>query len=486
MGRLPTKNIDYTSRDYTAFKELLIQKLQEYMPEYTDTSETDAGIVIIEALANGLDILSLYADICANDVILPTTQSRRIAILIARCLGYTPYNQTHSVYKQVFVLSETQQNDYIIPAGTAVRTQDDTGLVGQYYETIEDLVIPAGCLGDEKDSDDNYLYTATIVSGETINQDVIGTSSGTALQQFNLSYTNVLVDSIAVYVDEGNGDELWTRVDTFYDCDTSDKVYMALVDEFDVCVIQFGDGLHGKIPTVYPNGISATYAIGGGEASNVSAGIINTLESNVPYVESTFNLDIITRAHDKESLESIKYNASANYRAKDRLVTLSDYEDLLRINFYDFLDIKAIKDANDVMLVHIFYKMRDGYSFSADLSSAVATYIGERAMIGATYDIQAYVAETVNISATLVMDQNYDQTEIENSINSYLTSITFSEESVMFGDTIIKSDVEAEVKSYIDGIYSFRINTPASDIISPTNGYNILELGTVTITTTQL
>ena len=50
MSRLPTKNIDYTSRDYEAFRDLLITKLQEKMPEYTDTSETDAGIVIIEAL----------------------------------------------------------------------------------------------------------------------------------------------------------------------------------------------------------------------------------------------------------------------------------------------------------------------------------------------------------------------------------------------------------------------------------------------------
>ena len=59
MSRVPTQGIDYTSRDYEAFRELLIVKLQEKMPEYTDTSETDAGIIIIEALANGLDIMSL-------------------------------------------------------------------------------------------------------------------------------------------------------------------------------------------------------------------------------------------------------------------------------------------------------------------------------------------------------------------------------------------------------------------------------------------
>ena len=122
MSRIPTQGIDYTSRDYEAFRELLIAKLKEKMPEYTDTSETDAGIIIIEALANGLDIMSLYADIVANDVILTTTQDRKLAVILARCLGYIPYNQTAAKYQQVFVLSEIQEDDIVIPQGKVVKT----------------------------------------------------------------------------------------------------------------------------------------------------------------------------------------------------------------------------------------------------------------------------------------------------------------------------------------------------------------------------
>ena len=106
MSRKPTKGIDYTNRDYEAYRELMIQKLKEKMPEYTDTSQTDAGIVILECLANGLDILSMYSDIVANDVLLPTTQDRRMACILARNLGYTPYNQTASITPQVFVLNK--------------------------------------------------------------------------------------------------------------------------------------------------------------------------------------------------------------------------------------------------------------------------------------------------------------------------------------------------------------------------------------------
>ena len=40
--------IDYTTGDYKGFKLLMIDALQERLPDYTDTSETDAGMVILE------------------------------------------------------------------------------------------------------------------------------------------------------------------------------------------------------------------------------------------------------------------------------------------------------------------------------------------------------------------------------------------------------------------------------------------------------
>ena len=205
MSRIPTTNIDYTSKDYEAFRELLIQKLQEKMPEYTDTSETDAGIVILESLANGLDILSLYLDIIANDVILPTTQDRTLAIIMARCLGYVPYNQTASEYLQVFVLEEARDEDTLIPKGTVVTTKESFDLATLQFETMDDLVIPSGCLGNETDGEGNYLYSVRIQNGTSIYQDVIGTSSGAPLQTFKLNYTNVLIGSAGNYGKKSHG-----------------------------------------------------------------------------------------------------------------------------------------------------------------------------------------------------------------------------------------------------------------------------------------
>lgn len=482
MSRVPTKNIDYTSKDYEAFRALLIEKLQEIMPEYTDTSETDAGIVILEALANGLDIISLYADIIANDLFLVTTQSRKTAVMLSQYLGYSPYNMTASVYPQVFILSTTRNVPTTIPKGTVVTTVADSSLDTLYYETTEDLVIPAGKLGNEKDLNDNYLYTVPLIAGQTITQDVIGSSSGSAMQSFKCSYTDVLVDSLQVYVDEGEGDVLWERVDSFLDSTANSKVYTVSVDDFDICTIQFGNGIRGKIPTAYPSGISATYRIGGGEASNVSANIITKLETGIPFVESTFNLEATTLGVDKESLESIKVNAPAFFRTRDRLVTLSDYSDLLRINFLAFEDVNTARDSEDKKLAHVYYRLRDGYTLTQELEDEIDAFIKDRSMIGTDYDLTAYTPQVVNISANLYYDKDYDSAEIIQNIEDYLDSVTFSKENLGFNDTIIKSDLENELKSTFEGIVTIRITSPSADIISPANAYNILTEGTVTIT----
>lgn len=486
MSRVPTDNIDYTSRDYEAYRELLIQKLQEKMPEYTDTSSTDAGIVILEALANGLDIVSLYSDIIANDVILPTTQDRKLAVILAECLGYTPYNQTASEYPQVFVLSETREESTVISKGTVVKTAESSDLATLYFETMGDLVIPAGALGNEKDEEGNYLYTTTVKHGTSVTQDAIGSSTGAPLQSFKLTYTGVLIDSIKLYVNEGDGQKLWSRVNSFIDSDENSMVYIATVDEFDVCTIEFGNGLKGKIPKAYINGIIANYQIGGGEVGNIGANLIVDLDTNIPYVVSTFNLEATVKGHEKESLESIKENAPATFRTRDRIVTLNDYSDLLRINFYDFLRLKTIRDADDRKLAHIYYMMRTGYEMTDTLATKIAEFIADRSMVGTTYDLNPYVAQSVDMGCVLYADKDYNAQELLNNVKAYLEGVTFSYGNLQFGDSIVKSDLENEIKNTFDGILSFRINTPEEDIISPTNPENVLTLGSVNITIKNL
>lgn len=493
MSRTPTKNIDYTSRDYEAYRELMIQKLKEKMPEYTDDSQTDAGIVILECLANGLDICSLYSDVIANDVLLPSTQDRRIACILARNLGYTPYNQTASITPQVFVLNNKKLSDTLIGKGTVVTTKVDSTMTALTFETVEDLIIPANCLGNETDDDGNYIYTVDVKHGSTINEDLIGTSAGTAYQSFKLNFPKVLTDSIELYVDEGDGAKLWTQVDSFLDTDTeidsNSKVYTVTADDFDVCYIEFGNGVRGKVPTEFDNGITANYRIGGGESGNVQANTIVVLETSNSAIDTTFNpVASTTLGHAKETIEEIKDNAPASFRTRDRAVTLQDYSDLIKVNnkgdLYAILNSKALRDQTLVTKVNLYYQLREDYEMTTELEEEVKDFFSSRTMIGTTLEIFEYTPYVVNLVANLIIDNDYNRAEIESNVTAYIQGAFFNYGAFTFDDEFVKSDLETEIKDTFEGVRSFRITSPSNDIITVSSENQIITLGTITLNTT--
>ena len=380
MSRIPTDKIDYTSRDYEAFKNDMINFLKVNMPEYTDLSETDAGIVLLEALANGLDILSLYLDNVANDVFLPTTQDRKTAVVLARSLGYTPYNQVASEFRQIFV-KEFELDDngdritedslysekVVIPKGTVITTEGSEDVEPVEFETITDLVIPANKWGDETDDNGNYIYFTTSKNMSSISLDEIGVSNGTAFQSMGLSYLNVLTDTIKLYVldpdeitdeDDLVPTDAWLQVDSFSSYGPKDKVYRVTVDEFDNCTVEFGNGINGMIPVV-DSKIVCDYAVGGGTQGNVDVGSITEIDSlpdGNDFEGTTFNPDLLKAGYDKESLDSIKINAPANFRSRGVLLSTDDYIDNLRIKFPNlFKHLWAVRSDNDNRNMEIYY-----------------------------------------------------------------------------------------------------------------------------------
>ena len=156
MSRRATVGIDYTSKDYEAFREMMIENLSSRFPEY-DTSQSDAGIVLLEGTAKACDILSMYNDIVANDSILETTQDRSIAVIISKMLGHTPSNATASKLKQIFVLSQALEDDKVVPRGTVVHTKLTEDEPSVFFETLNDLVIP-GNLGMKR-TKTGIIYT---------------------------------------------------------------------------------------------------------------------------------------------------------------------------------------------------------------------------------------------------------------------------------------------------------------------------------------
>lgn len=340
-------NVDYSTRDYEGFRSDMIRGLQERIPEYTDTSQTDAGIVLIELLAHNLDLLSYYNDKTANEVYLDTAKERKNIIMLAKMLGYVFNDGRPSEFKQVFEIIP-QDTDFVIPKGYVVKTTESTVEPEVLFETDFELVIPKGCVGNEKDGDGNYLYLANVVQGYTITDEVVGTSNETPNQTFYLNHAPVIKDSISLNITESTGlTEEWTRVDNFLKSSPTDKHFTVTIDASDRGIITFGNGKSGKIPTAYSEGIVATYRVGGGEIGNVSPYSINQAEQKLSGLVRTYNpYSATVLGVDKEEDNIIRVKAKSHFNSTWGAITLNDYKEVAK-SLVEVLDATSTNGNTD-------------------------------------------------------------------------------------------------------------------------------------------
>ena len=486
MSRSMTAGIDYTSRDYDSIREAMIAKLKEKIPEYTDTSETDMGIVLLECLAVGADIVSFYQDTQANETMLATCEQRKSALNWCNILGYTPQHTTPARVYQVFELQTSSSLSTIIPKGTVVKTVPTETVSAIKFTTEEDLEIPAGSTGIEKDSSGNYLYKVSAIHGSQVSNEVLGTSTGAKNQSFLLSYYPVVFDSVVLQVKEDDSDTwtTWTRVDNFADSNYQSNHYTLSILNNNQAQVTFGDGNTGKIPATYNSGIRVSYICGGGTGGNVSADTITLMHTQNALVKSTFNPEAVyQKGLDKESLDDIKVNAPAYNRTKWGALTVDDFSDVMKLTFEDVLYCKSKKSTSNIDDIDIFVMLRDGVSLTSTRIAEMLSVMEDRKIAGArNLNIQAMGVCNVSMQASLVVTDNYSKNTVESAVKTYLQNY-FAVGNLDISQDISVTELESSVLNGVSGVRSFRITTPSDLVIEVPDG-KVAELSSVSITST--
>lgn len=488
MSRTPTNGLDYTSKDYESFRNDMIKQLGIKMPEYTDIRQSDAGIVILELLAQGLDIISYYQDVIANEAFLVTEEQRSNALKWCQVLGYVPRPSTPAEFTQVFVLIDKQTTDTLIPAGTSVKTASSLTEPSVYFETAEDLIIPAGNLGNEKDENGNYKYTVKVVQGMSILSELVGSSTGAPDQSFTLGYSPVILDSISVIIDEGNGFREWRRVDNFVDSTATSQDYVAVINENDEAVITFGDGIFGKIPLEHSNGIYCSYRIGGGTSGNVGVNKICLLDSNLALVSGTFNPDTAdVEGLDKETLAEIKKNAPNAHRVKWGALTAKDFSDVIAMNFPEVDKVASYPNVDNRQDLDIYLLLKNDEPLTAHLNSSILSLFNEndggRKIVGAgNISLLPAVKVPVDITAVLAVKDRYSFETVKRQVEAFIQNY-FALGNRDFDTEFIPASLSADImnpENAIEGIRYFRVTSPDRDTLVAERG-EIHTLGSLSI-----
>lgn len=471
---------DYTTKDYEAFRSMMIDELQKRLPEYTDTSQTDAGIVLIELLAKGLDILSYYQDVQANETLLPTCELRSNALKWCNLLGYTPLEATPSVCKQIFV--KTVPEAITIPKGTQVATSE-----GVIFETVKDLYLPSDVAGDEQDADTGeYLYSVDVVQGYTIYNEYLSKGDGTENQTYTSLYAPALIKGVSLDNDEVfeelivnvSGVE-WERVNSFLNSNTDSNHYVASINENGNIQITFGSKLLGRIPQSNDD-IKITYRVGGGEIGNVATGVIKSLVASITGIVATENITSPSgdnKGYEQESLESIKINAPSHFRTLDRAVTLQDHTDLVLLNsdlefvksLVTYQKLSTTSDTHWKDIVQMYVQLKDTFENADELLSKVKDYITTKQIIGTFCEVFEAQPQDFSISATLVVENGFNEfsvlREVKDTTYSYASS-----KALKVGEIFSVIDYEKYITNNVSGVKYFRVSEPTELVLTPDRG----------------
>lgn len=404
-------DIDYSSKDYLGFRQFLLARKQELLPEWTSEAPSDFGVVLIELFAYVGDILSFYGDRVATEAYLSTATQRRSLLALAEMLDYQVTNNVPATVDVTFHVTA----DVTIPAGTQVQTSNraaiEAGEEAVVFEVAEDTLVtaPSGAV--------------PCVEGQTISDEQIGSSDGSIDQTYTLFRYPVIEGSVQVFVDEGAGPVEWTEFGHLIDAANVSEAFEVTFDEVGAATIQFGDNVNGRVPSSGAD-IMVTYRVGGGERGNVGPGTIVELVHSIPEVQSpsstaspVTNVSAASGGSDAESNDQIRVNAPRSLSALNRAVTLKDYADLA-VQVAEIAKAKAINVGTDIT-VHV--APFGGGTAGAGLKTRVAEYLDQRKMINHTVTIGDPAYVPIMVTVDVVVLPNYSRgvvaLAVENAVN---------------------------------------------------------------------
>jgi uncharacterized phage protein gp47/JayE len=337
--------IDYMARDYDSFRQALIDRIPEKLPNWTDRSEADFGIVLIELFAYMADILSYYQDRVANESFLATAQERRSVIQHLRLIGYelAPASPASAKLALAFTVDNARTGLVKIQRGdqfSTPSTDERPSVTFEYADhtpiviDLESLAPDSGGTGKKKFQSGQPLKDGEtkapkvpVVEGQLIEKELIGVSDGSPNQRHALARPRLIRDSQEIGVEDGGLVKPWQWRESLVYSRVVNEDYTLQTDENNVTTVIFGDGVYGKIPA---NGASiwATYRTGGGRVGNVPAGAIKTISKSsdlIPLSATVSNPEPATGGEEREAIDHAIRFAPLVFKSNRRAVTVEDF-----------------------------------------------------------------------------------------------------------------------------------------------------------------
>lgn len=446
--------INVTELDFFQIKENLKDHLKGLQAggKFTDYDFEGSGMaVLIDLLAYNTHYNALNANMAVNEVFLDSADRRQNIVSHAKLLGYIPRSKTSA-----FATINITVNN---PAGSPSKLTLDRGT--EFTTTINDKQYIFTVLETQTISPIGGVYTFSNVK---INQGILKSTfyvvdSFDDYQYYEIQDLNCDRETITVKVKENISatlSDVYTLAKDFTKVNATSKAYYiqeAVSERFE---IYFGDGITSRKLDA-GNVVEIEWLSTAAEEGNGAT--IFTLNGNI---EGNTNVTISTisksdSGSDRESNDSIKFNAPLTYIAQNRVVTPDDYRAAILENYSNIESIAVWggeqNDPPQYGKAYISIKPKDGETLDDVEKQKIKDQILKPRNI-------------VSISPEIIdPEYTYLKLEVFYKYNPALTSRTAGELKQLVTDTIANYN-SADLQQF-DGVFRHSKLTRLIDACDP-------------------
>lgn len=466
--------IDYSASDFESIRAALISYVKATHPlDYSNFSESDFGMFLIELMAAVGHIQSMKSDYLANENFLRTARQRASVKKLLELVGVKlkgPISSAANARMSVTVPGGvTNVSSVVIPVANRTFTITSPEDGGELTFTI--YKVNSNGTVDIKNATTDLAFdvTHTSESSITINDAVIlegalvvetgSFLSPDSVKTVALTQSPYVERSAQIFI-EGNADSegIYTEEENIYFASgASDKIFQVTTNDDGAAVVMFGDNTVGKTPSIGDT-YTISYRVGGGERGNLAAEVVNVPVTvnliSTSTNSSTATLENTSRATggaEAETIAHAKRYAPLTFRRQDRLVTLTDYKGFINsfISSYgstgkaNAVVRRAYSSAN---IIDLFVLEK---ASGTQLRKATPEYkrqllaaIAEKKMLTDEPVVVDGLIRTLDLVLTITCDRKYKLKEDEIKLKVRDKILTyFNVDNTDFGESFIPQDL---------------------------------------------
>lgn len=335
-------NLNVTELDFDQIK----QNLKNYLKtqsEFNDYNFEGSGLsTLLDVLAYNTHYNAMAAHFSLNEAFLDSAQIRGNVVTRAKLLGYVPRSilaPRASVNIVIDVTSEvgTVPDNLTMPRGTKLSTT--VGQEQYQYVTVSTQTASLVTSGGTS----TYSFNNADIAQGYYKSLKYRVDNDIENQKFQLSDNDADTSTLRVRIqenEESTAFDIYTRFETLLGVDSTSKVYYLQENSAEYYEIYFGDGVTGRKPN-NNNIITLDYVYTDGTESN-GANVFTMSDSVGGFGNSTVTTAAASGGGaERETAESIRFNAPLTFTSQNRAVTSDDYRSIIQREFTNIASISC-------------------------------------------------------------------------------------------------------------------------------------------------